>query len=531
MVVDAFLERSAQRDPQKIALICGDRRVSYGELAAGANRLARSLRDGGLRRGDRLAVYCDNSVEAVIALFGAFQAGAVVIPINASTKPRKLVRLLRHARARALVTHARLWLAAREVWDDLTDVDQALLIASDQFPVDLSSSRLRAFEGAATAGPSPDGPLETNHIDMDLALLIYTSGSTGDPKGVMLTHRNLATVCRSVTQYLNNTADDVILSVLPLSFGYGMNQVLTAFLVGATVALEKNFMYPQETLERMVSEGATGIPMVPTVVSRFLQQDLRRYDTSRLRYITNAGAALPPQFAAELRLQAPHVQVFAMYGQTECTRISYLEPDQLDRRPTSVGRGIPNQEHCIVDDQGRPVAPDEVGELVVRGSHVMAGYWDLPAETARKLRPFPASDGAPPETASIRDGALYTGDLFRADAEGYLYFVSRMDDIIKTRGEKVSPREVEDALYGIAGVAEAAVVGEADPDLGQVVKAVVAPKPGTTLRERDILKACAGLLEDYMVPRIVEIRDALPRTSSGKIDKQELRTPSAPVGG
>jgi acyl-CoA synthetase (AMP-forming)/AMP-acid ligase II len=284
------------------------------------------------------------------------------------------------------------------------------------------------------------------------------------------------------------------------------------FRVGGTVVLERSFTYPAAILDRIVRERATGFPMIPTISAMLLQMDLTKWDFSHLRYITNAGAAMPLEHIAKLRKLMPHVKIYSMYGQTECTRVTYLPPDQIDARPGSVGRGMPNQEHYIVDDAGNRVGPGVVGELVVRGSHVMKGYWEMPEATDKALRPGPLPG----------ERVLHTGDLFKSDSEGYLYFVARKDDIIKTRGEKVSPREVEDVLYALPGVAQAAVIGVPDKILGSAVKAVIVPRTGAQLTERDVLRHCAARLDDYMVPKFVEFRDEMPTTASGKVAKLAL---------
>jgi acyl-CoA synthetase (AMP-forming)/AMP-acid ligase II len=354
-------------------------------------------------------------------------------------------------------------------------------------------------------------------IDIDLAALIYTSGSTGNPKGVMMTHLNMVTAARSITQYLENTHDDIILSALPLSFDYGLYQILMGFLAGATVILEPSFAYPQVILERLSLENVTGFPLVPTMAAILLQmKGLSPGRFPRLRYITNTAAALPPSHIERLRGLFPATRIYSMYGLTECKRVSYLPPDQLAIRPSSVGKAIPNTEVYIVDERGGRVGSGTVGELVVRGAHVMKGYWEKPEETDRVLKPGPLPG----------EKVLYTGDLFRMDGEGYLYFVGRKDDIIKTRGEKVSPKEVEAVLYTLPEVKEAAVVGVEDPILGQAIKAVLVLADGAALSERDVMRHCAARLEDFMVPKSVEFRSSLPKTTTGKISKRELGLPT-----
>jgi len=513
--VDEFLEVSVRRFPDKVALICGEQRLTYRKIGQLANRLAEALIAQGVQRGDRVVVCLDNTAEAVISIFGALKVGAVFVMLDPTTKGERLSYILNNCRATALVLHQNKVESVKECLAECPHLKTAL-VAGDQpqaFPAGVKS--VVPFSQILETPNGNDQAPPKQCIDVDLAALIYTSGSTGRPKGVMLTHLNMVAASNAVIEYLENTSDDVILCLLRLSHSYGLYQVLTAFLVGGTVVLERSLAYPYAVVETMVREKVTGLPMVPTIAAVLLQLDLQRYDFSSLRYITNAGAALPVEHLRKLRRILPQVKIFSMYGQTECKRISYLPPEQVESRAGSVGIAIPNEEVYIVDEQGRPVGPNVVGELVVRGSHVMRGYWEMPDETDRSLRPGPI----------LGEKVLYTGDLFWRDDEGYLYFVSRKDDIIKTRGEKVSPKEIEEVLYTLDGVVEAAVVGVPDEILGQAVKAVITLREGTQLSEKDVLRHCARHLEDFKVPKRVEFRDALPKTPSGKISRTELRMP------
>lgn len=511
MLVDQFLETSARIRPHKTAVVAGSRRVTFAEIEADANRLAHALQSRGVRRYDRVAIYLDNSIEAAAGIFAVLKAGGVFTVIHPGTRPAKLARLLNDCRATAIVVDGPRIRPLAEAMPQLAHLRSIISTgATDAFGSAFVSVRWRdAVEG------QPDSAPDRKNIDLDLAALIYTSGSTGAPKGVMMTHRSIVSAANSVIAYLENTADDVILNVLPLSFSYGLYQLLMAVHVGATLVLEPHFSYPHRMLEIAARERVTGFPMIPTISAILLHMDLSKYALPSLRYITSAAAALPVAHIRQLRAYFPNVKIFSMYGLTECKRVAYLPPDQLDARPDSVGRAIPNEEVYIVDELGNEVPPGVVGELVVRGSHVMSGYWERPEETARALRPgrFPG------------ERVLYTGDLFRRDDEGYLYFVARKDDIIKTRGQKVSPREVEEVLASIEGIAEAAVIGVPDPVVDQVVKAAVTLRRGATLDEKTILRECARHLDDYMMPKTVEIRTELPKTVNGKIDKLELLAP------
>ncbi len=503
-LVNHFLEFSAQRHPEKVALVCQGRRLTYGEIEEQAGRLAAVLVREGLHRGERAAILMDNSAEAVVSIFAALKAGAAFMMVNPTTKAEKLEYVLNNSRARVLLAHV----GKAEVFETIEAPHlRTVVVAGDQ---GAGGRRLR-FEEAVASGVGAGAPSAC--IDQDLASVIYTSGSTGNPKGVMLSHLNMVTAAHAITTYLENRPDEVIIDCLPLSFDYGLYQVLMAFLVGGTVVLERSFTYPYQIIDLMLKERVTGFPGVPTVFAILLGlKDLGSKDFSALRYLTNTAAALPASHIRRLRELFPQARLYSMYGLTECKRVSYLPPAELDRRPTSVGRGMPNEEVYILDEDGNRAGPGVVGELVVRGSNVMLGYWELPEETAACLKPghYPG------------ERVLHTGDLFRTDEEGFLYFVARKDDIIKSRGEKVSPREVENVLYAIEGVLEAAVIGVEDQILGQAVKAFVALELGAKLTEKEILRHCSLHLENFMVPKQVAILPSLPKTATGKIRKKDL---------
>jgi long-chain acyl-CoA synthetase len=494
MLLHHFLEHTAERLPGKVALVCEDGAHTYADVNARAERLAAMLAARGVCRGDRVAIFMPNSARAVVAIYAALKLGAVFAPLNPLTRSEKLAHVLKDLRAACLITHSSL----RTIWDTALEnawcVQTCIVLDEDDI-------------APAAIGPS-DAP-----IDQDLAAIIYTSGSTGEPKGVMLTHLNMVSAANSVMAYLAYREDDVILCALPLAFSYGLYQVLMAFKVGATVVLERGFAFPKRILEVAAQARATVLPGVPSAFNLLTNlATLGRYDLGRLRMITNAAAPLSEEQIRRLRAAFPQATFYSMYGQTECKRVTYLPPEQLDIRPLSVGRGMPNQEHWLVDEAGRRLPNGATGELVVRGSHVMRGYWEKPAQTAERLKPGPLPG----------ERVLYSGDLFRSDAEGYLYFVARKDDIIKSRGEKVSPREVENVIYRLPGVLEAAVVGVPDAVFGQAVKAFVVLGPGRRYSEREIIGHCGARLESFMVPKFVEFVDGLPKTDNGKIKRQAL---------
>ena len=498
MLVEQFLEDSARQYPNKVGLIVGNERLTYRQIEERANQLAHALIAAGVDRGDRVVTCLPNSVDVVLAIFGTLKAGAVFVVVNPTTKADKLTYILNNCRASAMITWSGKVSHDASSWTERPHLRSVFMLRASEAQsaaVRAAGKRVIPLEELNQSAKDLQAPAK-KCIDIDLAALIYTSGSTGRPKGVMATHLNIISAATSITSYLENTADDVVINTLPLAFDYGLYQLLMMFKMGGTLVLHDSFAFPNIVIEKVISEGVTGFPIVPTISALLLQMDLSKYKFPKLRYITNTAAALPLEHIRKLRCLFPQVRLYSMYGLTECKRVSYLPPDQLDLRPSSVGRGMPNEEVYIVDEKGNRVAPGVIGELVIRGANVMKGYWELPEETNRCLRP-----GSLPG-----ERVLYSGDLFRADEEGYLFFVGRKDDIIKTRGEKVSPREVEDVIYGLEGVAEVAVIGVPDTILGSAIKAVVALRPGAQISRQDVLRHCAAKLEDFMRPKIVEFR-------------------------
>jgi acyl-CoA synthetase (AMP-forming)/AMP-acid ligase II len=450
-----------------------------------------------------------NSVELVVSIFGVLKAGGVFVVVNATTKQDKLLYMAHNCRASALITRAREAKLADQVRQQTPSLK--FIVLTDRGAEEAAKEREHAvdFERLQALYPATRPPRSC--IDRDLACLVYTSGSTGDPKGVMSAHSNVVFAASSIISYLENTPDDIVINALPLAFDYGLYQLLMTFKFGGTLVLERSFAYPAQILKRMQEERVTGFPGVPTVFAILLQMDLSKYDLSSLRYITNTAAALPPSHIQQIRDKFPWATLYSMYGLTETKRTLYLPPEQLDARPGSVGIAIPGTQVWLEDELGNRLGPNQVGELVIRGGHVMRGYWEAPQATAKRYRPGPLPG----------ERVCYSGDLFRMDEEGFLYFVGRQDDIIKSRGEKVAPKEVENALYSLPGVVEAAVIGVPDPLLGEAIKAfVVSQDPG--LGEKGVLRHCRAHLEDFMVPQIIEFVDALPKTESGKIKKTDL---------
>jgi amino acid adenylation domain-containing protein len=508
MLVHQFLETSAEQFPDKIALIFKNQRLTYAQIEESANALAWALVKRGLCPCDRVVICLPNSPEAVIAVFGVLKASGVFVFLNPSIKEQKLRYIVNNCRASALICtdrHTRFYEKAREAFPTIATVIQVRSVAATG-----STPPDTLFFDDCTRSARTDR-LPCRSADTEIASIIYTSGSTGEPKGVVCGHDNISFVSNSIITYLSSSAEDTVINVLPLSFDYGLYQLLMTFRTGGTLVLEPAFVYPNEVVERIQAEKVTGFPMVPTVLALLLQSNWAPDLLRSLRYISNTAAALPVNHIQAIRKKLPWLTFFSMYGLTECKRALYLPPEQIDIRPSSVGIAIPGTEVWLEDEWGNRLGPGCTGELVIQGQHVMRGYWDDLAATAAVFK-----EGPQPGVRILR-----SGDLFKSDEAGCFYFLSRKDDMIKSRGEKVSPREVEDAAYTLDSVLEAAAIGVPDPILGQKIKLFVVSSD-SSLTEQAVKRRCRELLEDFMVPQVVEIKDNLPKTDSGKIDKKIL---------
>ena len=495
---------SAEIAPTRDAVVDEFGPRTYEALIDEALRLARLFQDEGLQPGDRVALYLDNTARCAAAIFGTLIAGGVFIVVNPQTKAERLAHILADSAAAFMLAEGH---SVNVVSEAVARRGSALRVfstgSSDADPVFPSLD-----VAVAATEPSPASPGTT---PAGLAALVYTSGTTGRPKGVMLSHEALVFVSGSIAEYLRLDADDRILSVLPLAYTYGLSQLLLTARLGGTLLLERNFAFPGRTLERMYSEQATVFPAVPTVYATLLgMRHSRTYDS--VRCLTNAAAGLPPAFHDGLQRLFPNARLYRMYGQTECVRVSFLEPELVEAKPTSVGRAIPGTEAFVLDEDGRRVAHGETGVLHVRGPHLMTGYWGDPVLTEEWLKSGPDPG----------ERMLCTHDHFTVDEDGLLYFVGRTDDIVKTRGEKVSTIEVENVLHGLRGVSQVAVVGVPDDILGEALRAYVVLEQETVLTEEQILRFARSKLENVMVPREVVLLDELPQTESGKVRKGSL---------
>lgn len=508
-----LITRSAQRDPGHPALREAGTDLSYGALHESVQSAARLFLAHGLARAERVAVYLEKRVDTVVALFGAAAAGGVFVPVNPLLKPEQVGHILADCDVRILVTSPERLELLRETLPRCRAL-RTLVLVGEAAAAPLEGVQMVNWAEHAHA------PEHAPHrvIDQDMAAILYTSGSTGRPKGVVLSHRNIVAGAVSVSQYLENTPDDRILSVLPLSFDYGLSQLTTAFHVGASAVL-MNYLLPRDVIRATARERITGLAAVPPLWVQLAQLDWPDSVAEHLRYFTNSGGHMPKPTLDALRARLPKTKPYLMYGLTEAFRSTYLPPDEVDRRPDSMGKAIPNAEILVVREDGSPCAPGEPGELVHRGIHVALGYWNDPEKTAERYKPAPGQLSGLP----ITEMAVWSGDTVRMDEDGFLYFIGRRDEMIKTSGYRVSPTEVEEVAYATGLVAEVAAVGVDHPVLGQAVVLVTYSADNGDAISAQLVDACKRDLPGFMAPaQVIARHEPLPRNPNGKIDRKRL---------
>ena len=515
-LIHHMLRKSAIRIPEKEALVHGNSRLTYSQVARQSVNLAASLRKAGLRRGERVGIFLDPSVPQVLSIFAVCQAGGVFVPINQMLFPEQVGHIAQDCEMTAIITTRAKLASLEAVVQHNTTL--RFVVVDDPIAVSYNDKKVYGFSDMSQSGSGSE--LSDQNIEKDLAGILYTSGSTGKPKGVMLSHAQIMAGSSIVSAYLDISENDRILAALPFSFDAGMNQLMTAFQQGGTVILI-NFVFARDIVQALIKEKVTGLAGVPTLWNLLVQPNsgLSKNTFDQLRYITNTGGAMPQPVLATLRTLLPRTKVYLMYGLTEAFRSTYLPPDELDRRPTSMGKAIPNTEILVVNEQGQPCHPGEVGELVHRGPTVSMGYWGQPELTARVLRPNPFLS----KELGEGDKVCYSGDMVKMDEDGFLYFVGRRDTMIKSSGFRISPTEVEESLYASGQLRGAAVIGVPDEILGQAIKAFVVPREGEAVDPQGLIAFCGGKLPRYMVPKYLEILHELPKTTSGKVDYPALR--------
>ena len=504
-----LLQASARRAPGAPALLHKDQLFDYASVNAQMNTCAQSLLQLEAPPGARIATYLPKQVEAVTWLFGASLAGCVFVPINPVLKAEQVGHILRDCDVDILITSEPRMAALGEVLVHCPALRHLVLIDAQMPP---GADPHFQTHRAADLGEQAPCPLPAR-IDADIAAILYTSGSTGKPKGVVLSHANLCAGARSVEDYLKITPDDRLLALLPLSFDYGLNQIVSAFLAGASVVLLE-YLLPRDVIRAVIEQGVTGVAAVPPLWNQLGKLDWPQSARECLRYITSSGGSMPTRTTTALRRALPDTQIFLMYGLTEAFRSTCLDPQLIDQRPDSIGKAIPNAQVMVVRPDGSECDIDEPGELVHRGALVAQGYWNDPQMTAQRFRP------APGQTAGccVAEIAVWSGDQVRRDSEGFLYFIGRDDELIKTSGYRVSPAEIEEVALALESVQQAAAIGVPHPLLGQgIVLLAQAECDNETLRQH-----CQAKLPGYMLPGLIEVSSSLPHNANGKIDRSLL---------
>ena len=515
VLLHQLIDSAADNSPERIALIHKKEEFNYASVRSQVSRVASGLLSLDLARSERVAVYLPKQPETVFGLFGTARAGGVFVPVNPLLKPHQVAYILKDCNVRILITSVdRLNLLA-EVLLECHDLCYVVVTGNpeSQRPA-IKALNILHWEEALPPASGKHRPVH-RRIDTDMAAILYTSGSTGNPKGVVLSHRNMVAGAESVAEYLGNHADDRLLAVLPFSFDYGFSQMTTAFSVGASVVL-MDYLLPRDVIRAVEHYGITGLAAVPPLWNQLAQLEWPDTAVNSLRYITNSGGAMPKATTQKLKQSLPQTEIYLMYGLTEAFRSTYLPPDQVEIRPDSMGKAIPNAEVLVVREDGSECAPGEPGELVHRGALVAMGYWNDPEKTAERFKPCPGQLSEIPLT----EIAVWAGDQVKKDEEGYLYFISRKDEMIKTSGYRVSPTEVEEVIYSCKLVSEVAALGIPHPTLGQAILLLVTGAGEET--EETILQQCRKALPNFMVPQAVLIRESLPRNQNGKIDRKSL---------
>jgi len=508
MKVFHFLEKSVNDHPQNIAFIHLDRTITYLELYNFLGRIASFLKGLSLKPGSRIALFWDNSIEYVSLFFATFKANLVIVPLDTSLRPETISTIIADCGAEILFIQSKYLRHLEIIIGDTTSL--SYIVSDREVLIKLPSIQTGVLNDITEEFPDPIVPAGDQIFDPatasdELAAIFYTSGSTGLSKGVMLSHRNLISNTVATVAYLELTHSDRIMVILPYYYIYGNSLLLTHVAVGGIQVIDNRFMYPEVVLDTMEKERVTGFSGVPSTFMILLNKSsIVSRDLPDLRYFTQAGGAMSPKIIKKLMAAFPEKDIYIMYGQTEAApRVSYLPPAQLKNKIGSIGIPVPGVTIKIVDKNGINLPVGEIGEITVRGENVMLGYWNHAEE----------------ESQVLRNGVLYTGDLGKQDEDGYFYVVGRMKEIIKTGGNRVSTKEVEERILEHNNVEEVAVFAVEDDLLGEAVKSVVVLKDPQAFDEKEIQDFCKQTLAVHKVPKYVEFINALPKTQSGKVNK------------
>jgi len=509
-----LVTQTAKKTPDNIAIVFQQQQLTYQQLAQEILRVAGKYKALNVKRYDRIATFLPKCPEAVTSLFAASMINAVFVPINPVLKPQQVKHILTDCNVKVLITNSARAKQLLEVLPQCQDLIELIII--DPKPIPLHTVNLKVHQWNSP-DPVAQLPNLANATDGDMAAILYTSGSTGAAKGVVLSHRNLICGAQSVASYLNNTAHDKILALLPLSFDYGLSQLTTAFSVGAQCVL-MDYLLPGDVIKAISKHQITGLAAVPPLWAQLVKLDWPDHARQSLRYFTNTGGAMPESVLIKIRAIFNQATPYLMYGLTEAFRSSYLPPEFVDSHPTSMGKAVPNAELLVITSDGRIADDNEPGELVHRGPLVSLGYWNAPEKTAQRFKPFNQSLSE----LCLTDIAVYSGDWVRRDTQGFLYFIGRKDEMIKSSGYRISPAEIEEVIYQLADVVVAAVIGVPHPELGQAVVVIYQSKDPEKSLTSELTRHCRKELANYMQPLHYVSRDTMPHNANGKIDKTVL---------
>lgn len=527
-----LISKTSQQNPENIALQRKDIQLSYRELDQNITRAARGLLSQGLQRDERVAIYLPKQFEAVISLFATTLAGGTFVPVNPLLKTAQVAYILNNCKVSTLITSHSRYRQLQSILDSIKSLHSIIL--TDCKPQACPDNCLRwedfitlnSRNGGKQNGDkqNEDNRLEKNSPSefpttnpAGMAAILYTSGSTGQPKGVMLSHINLVEGAKSVVDYLGNTEKDRLLAVLPFSFDYGLSQLTTAFLCGARVVLLE-YLIPRDVVNAVARYQITGLAAVPPLWIQLAEFDWPPETIDSLRYFTNSGGAMPNATLTQLMSALPQSAPFLMYGLTEAFRSTYLPPSEVVNRPGSMGKAIPNANILVINQQGKICKSHEEGELVHKGVHVAMGYWQAEEKTAEKFRPLPTNLHQQHGSETV----VWSGDQVKTDDDGFLYFIGRKDEMIKSSGYRISPAELEEFIYSVDSISEVAAVGIPHPRLGHAILLVIRPKDAQTFDTIQLTKHCKKNLPNYMQPHSIQLADSLPRNPNGKINRKRL---------
>ncbi|NQY48808.1 MAG: acyl-CoA ligase (AMP-forming), exosortase A system-associated [Colwellia sp.] len=523
--VHELISHSAQRSPNSIALQIKANQLSYAQLEKEVNKVAQGYLSLAISQGDRVGVYLAKNQENVQSMFACSLLGAVFVPINPVLKAQQVHYIANNCQIKLLITNNSRLKALAPLLERFTSLVTIIVIDADEqalaqqaFSQQLTITSWQSF---INQGQQACKDLKNSIGPNDLAAILYTSGSTGQPKGIMLSHENIILGAKSVSMYLQQSAHDNILSVLPLSFDYGLNQLTCCFLVGAKCIL-LDYLMATDVVKAIAKYEITGLAAVPPLWLQLSKATWPKGAAQSMRYFTNSGGVLPLPTLAALRKHMPQAKPYLMYGLTEAFRSSFLSPQEIDNRPNSMGKAIPHAEILVLREDGSTCDSDEVGELVHIGPLVTLGYWQNEAATAERFKTTPKQAINEQDTPL----AVFSGDYVKRDADGFLYFVSRKDAMIKTSGYRVSPTEIESVLLQLPQVDEAAIIPSPSIELGQAIIALVvcsSDNQEEAQTQKSIIRHCQLNLPNYMIPKEVMLLTELPRNANGKVDTKLLQ--------